>query len=124
MITIPATTASWFLCAAIHCPNTDAPAPKPTNTVVKPSTKNTDASTTRRHRCASMLVLAADLLDGGAAEIAEVGRHQRQHAGRQEAYQARQRYAEVDIDLREHAFLGLLPDVTDIGLRRPWGKPI
>jgi len=70
-------------------------------------------------------VLVSHLLDGGAAEIAEVGRHQRQHAGRQEAYEARQRDAEVDVDLREHRILGWVPaSPCDIGLRRCWGKPI
>ena len=114
---MPATTASWFLCAAIHCPNTDAPAPKPTNTVVKPSTKNTEASTTRRHRCASMPSLLPICSMVGAAEIAEVGRHQRQHARRQEAHEARQRDAEVDVDLREHGGLCLGDRPFQIELR-------
>ena len=37
----------------MNCPIIDALAPSATNTVVKPSTKNTDASTTRRQTLAS-----------------------------------------------------------------------
>ena len=103
MMTNPAMKDSWALCAWIHCPSTEAPAPSPTNTVVNPSTKKMDASTTRRQQVRIDATLARHLLDGGAAEIAEVRRHQRQHAWRQKAHEARQRHAEMDVDLGEHA---------------------
>ena len=51
------------------------------------------------------LVLVAHLIDGRAAEIAEIRRHERQHAGRQKAHQARKRHAEMDVNLGQHQFL-------------------
>jgi hypothetical protein len=48
MMIRPATKASSALWLWTHWPSTEAPAPKATNTVVNPKTKNTEASSTRR----------------------------------------------------------------------------
>ncbi len=45
-----------------------------------------------------------ELVDRGAAEIAEVGRHEGQHARAQEAHETRKRHADVDLHVHEHRY--------------------
>jgi hypothetical protein len=52
------------------------------------------------------LLPAGQLVEGGAAQIGEVRRHQRQHAGREEARQAGNGDPEVNVCLCEHFGLG------------------
>ncbi len=84
MITMPATIESSADQARISPPTRDALAPSATNTVEKPSTNiSADAITARLEACVGLVI--GDMLDGRAGEIDQIGRHQRQHAGRQEA---------------------------------------
>ena len=103
-MTRPATTASWFLCAC-------DPLAEHRRAGAEADEHSGEAQHEkdgRQHHATPQarvdFVLVADLIDGRAAEIAEIGRHQRQHARRQEAHQARKRHAEMDVNLGQHQF--------------------
>ena len=84
MMTMPATIESSADQARIRLPIKDALAPSATNTVEKPSTNITAEIITARLRGHTALVMG-DMLDGRPGQIDQIGRHQRQNAGRQEA---------------------------------------
>ena len=84
MITMPARIESSADQARISPPTRDALAPSATNTVEKPSTNiSAEAITARLEVCVGLVI--GDMLDGRAGEIDQIGRHQGQHAGGQEA---------------------------------------
>ena len=117
MMTMPATIESSADQARIRPPIREALAPSATNTVEKPSTNITAEIITARLRGRHRLVVF-DVLDGRAGEIDQIGRHQRQHAGRQKADQAgNQRRGNRDIV--NHAIIAI---VDDCGLQ-PWPGP-
>ena len=112
MMTMPATIDSSADQARIRLPISDALAPSATNTVEKPSTNMPAAIITARFEDAFGLVIG-DMLDGRAGEVDQIGRHQRQHAGRQKADQTgKQRRG--DRDIVNHAVIAIIV----IGLRR------
>ncbi len=122
MMTMPATIESSADQARIRLPIRDALAPSATNTVEKPSTNITAEIITARFDDALALVIG-DMLDGGAGQIDQIGRHQRQHAGRQKADEAGDQRGR-DRDIVHHALIVMVastpcPDRPDIGERGP-----
>ena len=63
-------------------------------------------------------IAVGKLLEGRAADIAQIRRHERKHAGRQEADEPRQRHAQIDMCIRKHRrLLGDCQALFDIGSR-------
>ena len=83
MMTTPPTTDSTSMWLRTTWPMAEAAAPSATNTVEKPSTKATEAPSTVR-LATRVSPVAGELVEADAGHVAEVGRHQRQHAGREE----------------------------------------
>ena len=88
MMTMPATIDSSADQARTSAPTTLALAPSATNTVEKPSTNISGRDHHRAARRGARLA-GGHVLGGRAGQVDEIGRHQRQHAGRQETDDAR-----------------------------------